>query len=171
MIKSIKDALKSAASIAVSLAIFGIAAVAILVGGLFVVSWLSAKSPDHYVCEGTYLTVNGDQETRYPKAQLGIVFEEPTWFGSTAFDLEPNYEYVVNALPDSVGANSQRNNDSGLSYSELTDQLVIGDESDDIMGRTVLYFERLNGYVGLSNRKDSDGFIWGFDFDGFCTKA
>lgn len=156
------------ALISLSLTLAVIAFVLFIV--LYAVVWVSEGKTEHLVCRGTVSTNLNDNRTFYQDAQLGIIFSDTNWFGRTFFDAEPRYEYTLNALPLSAEGVVVRESDVNLNFIQLTDTVSTGDQIDDIRGRTVLYMDSVNGYVGLSQSNERDGYKVGFDFDGFCKR-
>lgn len=137
----------------------------------FGVAWLSNGQTKHYVCEGAASTIYNDDRTFYPNAQLGIKLTDTNFLGRTIFDNEPQYEYVLNTLPRSAFDKEVSESDVNLSFSQLTDAVAVGDETNEYRGRTMLYFNNLSRYAGLSRLEESHGLKIGFDFDGFCDEG
>lgn len=139
----------------------------LLIGGFFALAWAAQGSTKHLICKGTAADIYGERKLIYPHSQLGVKFTDTNWLGRTLFDAEARYEFSLIALDEVEGGTPVRESGVNLTFFQLTDDIISGSETDEIWGETVLFFDSTNAFIGLSRRKDTDG----FDFDGFCNES
>ncbi len=141
---------------------------ALIPAALFVaIAWHAQGTTNHLICKGTAVDIFADTKRVHPYSQLGIELTNTNWLGRKVFEYEPRYQYALIAIDEVNGGTPIRQAGVNLTFTELSDDVIMGDERDDLLGRTMLYLDSRSGYVGLSNRKENNG----FDFDGYCEPS